>query len=205
MLPQAPPGRLHVLLQRTREEVFEPYYVPEVPLVRFDAYGRHDRMFGWVALRADRLTDLLNLHEELLLTDVAIENLEDGVTRSVDEILIRRSDLIAVRASGPRGDETRRRLTRSHPIALQSGDYLIGGYLHAPPGSDPVASLAERPLMVPLTDAWIEYWSGGERAQQTSGTMIVNREHVDRIRVVTDEDLVDGLLLPSPIGERAAS
>ena len=105
MLPQAPPGRLHFILQRTREEVFEPDYVPEVPLVRFDAYGRHDRVFGWVGLRADRLTDLLNAHEELLLTDVEIEDLEDGVTRSVDEILIRCSDLIAVHASGPRGTQ----------------------------------------------------------------------------------------------------
>ncbi len=205
MLPQAPPGRLHFILQRTREEVFEPDYVPEVPLVRFDAYGRHDRVFGWVGLRADRLTDLLNAHEELLLTDVEIEDLEDGVTRSVDEILIRCSDLIAVHASGPRGDATRRRLTRSHPIALQSGAYLIGGYLHAPPGRDPIASVDERPLMVPLTDAWIEYWSGGERTRQASGTMIVNREQVDWMRVVTDEDLVDGLLRPSPSRDRVAS
>ena len=205
MLPQAPPGPLHFILQRTREEVFEPDYVPEVPLVRFDAYGRHHRLFGWVALRADRLTDLLNGHEELLLTDVEIEDLEDGVTRSVDEILIRRGDLIAVHASGPRGDEIRRRPMRTHPIALRSGDYLIGGYLHATPGSDPVASLAERPPMVPLTDAWIEYWSGGERARQSSGTIIVNREQVDRIRLVTDEELLDSLLLPPPTGQRAAS
>jgi hypothetical protein len=205
MLPQTPPDRLHFILQRTPEEVFEPDFVSDVPLVRFVAFGRHHRVFGWVRLRADRLTDLLNTHEELLLTDVEIESLEDRVTQSVDEVLIRCSELIAVHASKPRGDEARRRLTRTHPIAIQSGNYLIGGYLHAPPGSDPIASMGERPLMVPLTDAWIEYWSGGERTKQSSGTIIVNREQVDWMRVVTDEDLFSDLLRLSPTPDRMAS
>jgi hypothetical protein len=205
MLPQTPPDRLHFILQRTPEEVFEPDFVSDVPLVRFVAFGRHHRVFGWVRLRADRLTDLLNTHEELLLTDVEIESLEDRVTRSVDEVLIRCSELIAVHASKPRGDEARRRLTRTHPIAIQSGNYLIGGYLHAPPGSDPIASMGERPLMVPLTDAWIEYWSGGERTKQSTGTIIVNREQVDWMRVVTDEDLFSDLLRLSPTPDRMAS
>jgi hypothetical protein len=205
MLPQTPADRLHFILQRTPEEVFEPDSASDVPLVKFVAYATHHRVFGWVRLRADRLTDLLNSHEELLLTDVEIESLEDGATRSVDEILIRCSELTAVHASGPRGDEARRRLTRSHAIAIQSGNYLIGGYLHAPPGSDPIASFGERPLMVPLTDAWIEYWSGAERTKQSSGTIIVNRERVDWMRVVTDEDLFDGLLRPSPPPDQMAS
>ena len=205
MLPQTPPDRLHLNLQRTPEEVFEPDYASDVPLVQFVAFGTHDRVFGWVRLRADRLTDLLNTHEELLLTDVEIENLEDGAIRSVDEVLIRCSELIAVHASKPRGDEARRRLTRTHPIAIQSGNYLIGGYLHAPPGSDPIASMGERPLMVPLTDAWIEYWSGGERTKQSSGTIIVNRERADWMRVVTDDDLFGDLLRPSPAPDRMAS
>ncbi len=205
MLPQAPPDRLHFILQRTPEEVFEPDFASDVPLVRFVAFGRHHRVFGWVRLRADRLTDLLNTHDELLLTDVEIESLEDGATRSVDEVLIRCSELIAVHASKPRGDEARRRLTRTHPIAIQSGNYLIGGYLHAPPGSDPIASMGERPLMVPLTDAWIEYWSGGERTKQSSGTIIVNREQVDWMRVVTEEDLFSDLLRLSPTPDRMAS
>ena len=87
-------------------------------------------------------------------------------------------------------------------IAIQSGNYLIGGYLHSPPGSDPIANVGERPLMVPLTDAWIEYWSGAGRTTQSIGTIIVNREQVDWMRVVTDEDLFGGLLRPAPIPDR---
>ena len=194
MLPQTPPDRLHFSLQRSAEEVFEPDYASDVPLVQFVAFGAHDRVFGWVRLRADRLTDLLNAHEELVLSDVEIESLKDGATRSIDEFVIRCDELIAVHAGEPRGDEARRRLTRTHAIAIQSGNYLIGGYLHAPPGSDPIASARERPPMVPLTDAWIEYWSASGRTHQSSGTIIVNRTRADSIRVVTDEDLFGGLL-----------
>jgi hypothetical protein len=109
-----------------------------------------------------------------------------------------------VRAGEPRGDEARRRPTRTHAIAIQSGNYLIGGYLHASPGSDPMASARERPPMVPLTDAWIEYWSASGRTHQSSGTIVVNRERADWIRVVTDDDLFGGLLRPTPTPDRMA-
>jgi hypothetical protein len=202
MPPQTPPDRLQLILQRTPEDVFEPDRASDVPLVQFAAFGRDHRMFGWVRLRADRLTDLLNSHSELLLTHVEIESLEDGAIGAVEEVLISCRELIAVHASGPRGDAPHRRRTRAHAIAIQSGNYLIGGYVHAPPGNDPISHIHERPLMVPLTDAWIEYWSGCDRTTQSIGTIIVNREQIDWMRVVTDEDLYGGLLRPSPIPDR---
>ncbi len=190
--------RLHFILQRTSEEVFEPDSVCEAPLVRFVAYGREHRLFGWVHLRAERLTDLINTHRELELSDVEIESLEDGRTRGVDRVLIDLGELIAVHASGPRGDASLRLRTRMHPVALQSGSYLIGGHLHVAPGADPVRSFRERPGMIPLTDAWIEYWSGGQRTKHAIGTIIVNREAVEWVRTVTDDELLDGTLAPLP-------
>lgn len=200
-----PPGRLHIALQRTSEEAFEPDSVAEVPLVRFAAYDRDHRVFGWVRLGADRLTDLLNDHDELLLSDVQIESLENGTTRSADEILVRCRDLVAVHASGPRGDEALRHRTRTHPIAIQAGNFLIGGHLHAAPGDAPLASVRDRPVMVPLTDAWIEYWSGAVRTKHAIGTIIVNRFQADWIRLVTDEDLADGMLRPAPDGQASTA
>jgi hypothetical protein len=203
MPPRPPSRRLHLILQPTAEEIFEPEAVADAPLVRFIAYGVDYRVFGWVRLRADRLTDLLNAHEELHLAEVEIESLEDGITQSVDQIIIQRRDLIAVHAAGPRGDQALRQRTRTHPIALQSGNYVIGGHLHADPGADPIASVGGRPAMVPLTDAWIEYWSRGERKYQSTGTIVVNREAADWMRVVTDEDLIEGWLRPLFPGVRA--
>ncbi|MEO8229702.1 MAG: hypothetical protein ABI628_08065 [Chloroflexota bacterium] len=203
MLPNSPSGRLLLVLQPTAEEVFEPDGVADAPLVHFIAYGVHQRVFGWVRLREDRLTDLLNAHEELHLAEVEIESLDDGITKAVDEIILHRRELIAVHATGPRGDPALRHRTRTHPMAIQSGNYLIAGHVHADPGADPIVSVGVRPAMLPLTDAWIEYWSGGERKHQSTGTIVVNRDGADWIRVVTDEDLIDGVLRPtSPVARR---
>jgi len=197
------PARLSLELQRLPEDVFEPDFVAEAPLVRFVAYARHRRMFGWVRLRADRLTDLLNAHEELLLADAEAESFVDGVTRAARRLVVRRRDLVAVHASGPRGDESRRRRTRTYPVAVQSGSFLIGGLLHAPPDADPMATFFSRPPMVPLTDAWIEFWSAGERRIDLwTGTLIVNRNRADAVWPVTEHDLADGLLRPAVLRER---
>ena len=200
----SPSSRLRLVLQPTSEEVFEPDSVSDAPLVRFIAYADHQRIFGWVRLTADRLTDLLNAHDELHLVDAEVEDLDEGGIRSVDDLVIRCRELIAVDATGPRGDVARRRRTRRHPIAVQSGSYMIGGHVHAVPGSDPIASATDRPAMFPLTDAWIEYWSGTERIHESTGTILVNRERTDWMRVVTDDDLIDGRLRPWAPSDRDA-
>jgi hypothetical protein len=197
------PERLCFHLQQTPEEVFEPDAVPEAPLVRFVAYAGRQRVYGWVRLREDRLTDLLNSHDELCLTDAEVEDLVDGRVRPVHELLIRVSDLVAVHASGPRGAEVLRRRTRSHPVALQCGKYLVGGHLHAVPGVDPIDDFRRRPAMVPLTDAWIEYWPEGRRTKQAIGTIIVNRHQAEWIRCVSDEDLLEGLMHPEGLAPSA--
>jgi hypothetical protein len=191
-----PDLRLQFVLQRTPEEVFEPDSVGEAPLVRFVAYAREHRLSGWVHLRADRLTDLLNAYRELELCDVEIERLADGEAHVADRIVIDVGELVAVHASGPRGDVSLRHRTRTHPLAMQSGSYLIGGHLHAVPGEDAVRSFRERPGMVPLTDAWIEYWSDGQRMRHAIGTIIANRDAVDWVRAVTDDELLDGTITP---------
>ncbi len=193
-----PPRPLHFVLQRSFEEIFEPDSVSEAPLVRFSAYASHYRIFGWVRLRADRLTDLLNAHDELLLKDVEIEDLDDGTRYACEMIQVATRELVAVQAAGPRGDEALRHRTRAHAIVIRTGSYLVAGHLHAEPGTDPIESIRRRAAMVPLTDAWLEYWSDGTPRRHGVGTIVVNREAADSIRLVTDDDLADGLLqLPS--------
>ena len=204
MPPGDSPARLCLDFQRRPEDVFEPGYVAEAPLVRFVAYALRRRVSGWVRLRADRLTDLLNAHEELLLAEVQAEGLLDGDRREMSELLIPRRDLIAVHASGPRGDEALRRPTRRHPIVVQAGNFLIGGLLHAPAGVDPMVDFQERLPMVPLTDAWIEFWLDGRRRTDLwSGTLVVNREQAQSVRLVSAIDLAEGLLRPTVLRERA--
>ena len=168
------PSRLHLVLQPTFEEVYEPDFLSETPLIRFVAYGSEHRVYGWVRLEADRLTDLLNACQELHLEDVEIASHNDGSTRSVEEFVISRDDLVGVHASGPAGDETMRQPTRTYPIAMQCGDYLIGGRIHVLPGD--------------------------ERRHRSTGTIIVNRDRADWIRQVTERELVAGYLRPMRSG-----
>jgi hypothetical protein len=199
-----PPAPLHLTLQRTHEEIFEPDSVSEAPLVRFSAYAAHHRIFGSVRLHADRLTDLLNTHDDLLLSDVEIEDLDEGSRRSSDESRVAIRDLIAVFASGPRGDGALRHRTRAHAVVIRAASYLIAGHLHVEPGIDPIESLRRRPAMIPLTDAWLEYWPDGSPRRHGAGTIIFNRDAADTIELVTDDDLIEGILQPFT-APRAAS
>lgn len=186
----AEPSRLCLVLERVSEEVHEPEFVATLPLVGFEAFVPGGRVFGWVRLDADRLTDMLNAHEELQLINVIIEHL-GGATVTADEAIVRRGELIAVRARGPRGDAALREPTLTHPVVVESGPYLIGGHLHAAPGANPMLRILGREPMVPLTAAWITHRSDGDPRLQPVGTIIVNRELATRIARVTEEELAE--------------
>lgn len=190
-------GPLTLRLDAAQEDAFEPDSVAEAPLLRFEAFLADARQFGLVRLNAARLTDLLNAHSTLQIHQARVESLVDGSIRSVEELDVPRATLVAVLATGPRGDPALRRWTRSHPIAVQAGHFLIGGYAHTTQLGDPLANLLDRPPMIPLTDAWIEYWPDGVRRRQWIGTIVFNRDQTDWIRVVTEADLEFGQLRPT--------
>ncbi len=190
-------GTLTLRLDALPEDAFEPDSVAEPPLLRFEAFLAEECVFGLVRLEAARLTDLLNTHEALRLHEVRIESLVDGSVRSAPELEVARSAVVAVRATGPRGNPALRRWTLTHPVAVQAGDFLIGGYAHATSGVDPLASIVERPPMVPLTDAWMEYWRCRERRRQWIGTIVFNRDRAAWIRIVGEADLEFGRLRPT--------
>lgn len=181
MASTMPDGRLHLLLQPTDEAVYEPEFLLDAPLVRFVAYQDARRLSGWISLAADRLTDLLNACDELALEEVKVAGFDETRLEWADELLIRRADLVAVHASGPPGDPSQWLQSEPHPIIVRSGRYVIGGILHATPGLEPLADLAARPPMVPLTDAWIEYRLDDAVLHHARGTIIINRERADFI------------------------
>ena len=177
-----PGGRVQLHLQQSAEEVFEPEFLRDVPLIRFAAYRANDRLFGWVRLRESRLTDLLNACDSISLENVEVSDFARGSVRAIEHAVVRREELVAIHASGPRGDAIQRRPTNTAPVAVWAGNYLIAGRLHLAPGDEPVESFHRRAPMVPLTEAWIEYWSGEERPHRSTGTIIVNRNLVELVR-----------------------
>ncbi len=157
--------------------------------VEFVAYGEDCVLSGVVRMAADRLTDMLNEHDEYLLVDVLVEGLAGDRAVEVTEVLVSRDELLLVHAAGPRGNQDRRHRTRSHPVAVQMGPYHVRGYLHALPGADPVQAMRRRKAMVPLTDAWIEFPAATGRQRRRVGTVVVNRERIDWIVPAIDDEV----------------
>ena len=152
---------------------------PLPPLVDFVAYAEDRILSGRVRLAAERLTDMLNDHDEYVLRDVLVERLLDASAIEVAEVVVRRDDLLVVHAAGPRGSQARRHRTRQHPLAIQLGPYHVRGYLHALPGSDPLLAIRRRKAMVPLTDARIEWAVGADHHRRRVGALLINREQLD--------------------------
>lgn len=182
-------ARLRLVLERVPEEVHEPELTAIQPLIGFDAFASGQRIHGWVRLDADRLTDTLNAHLTLHLVNVLVEDLRTGTSVAADEAVVHRDALVAVRASGPRGDPSLRRDTIGHAMLVEAGPFLVGGYLHAAPGTDPLARVRGGDPMIPLTEAWIASRSGDDGLHRRFGTVIVNRHLVTRFRAVSEADL----------------
>jgi hypothetical protein len=157
--------------------------------VEFAAYAEDCRLFGFMRLRADRMTDVLNDQSDYSLTDVMVVRLADGVATQMVGLTVHRDELLAVRAAGPRGDPARRSRRRPFPITLQTGPYIIHGYVHGFPGADPIQQIRRRLPMVPLTESWIEYQSAGQQHRARVGTIIVNHESWDWARLSRDDEV----------------
>ena len=158
-----------------------------LPLLEFVAYAEDCVLYGHVRLASERLTDMLNTHDEFELVDVMVERLDGQGAIEIKEVLVRRDELLLVHATGPRGNLERRTRTREHPLAVRIGPYDVRGSLHASPGHDPLMTILQRRPMVPMTDAWIEYMAGGERRRRKVGALIVNREQIDTVAHAVDE------------------
>jgi hypothetical protein len=153
--------------------------------VAFVAYGEDCILSGRAVLDADRLSDMLNDHDEYLVSGLVVERFDEVAPFELDdEIAVPRDEIFMVHASGPRGDANRRHRTMPQRLALTMGPYRVRGFFHSLPGADPVVALRRRKAMVPLTDVRIEYTIHDQRREVTVDTVIVNREQVDWVEAV---------------------
>jgi len=158
-------------------------------LVAFVAYGEDCVVRGEATLAGDRLTDMLNDHHEYLLTAVTVDSFVSDRPLVVAEIVIPRDEILLVHAMGPRGSVGRRHHTTPQRLAIRLGPYEVLGSFHALPGADPVAAFRRRKSMVPITDARIGYAVRGTWHETRVETLIVNREQVDWVGLVVDDEV----------------
>jgi len=198
--------RLRVAFHRSGREADSdalptvPDTTPTLPMVDFVAYAEDCLLSGRVRLRAERLTDMLNEHDEIELVDVMVERLDAPGAIEVREVLVRRDEIVLVHATGPRGQRARRQRTRQHPVVIGMGRYDVRGYIHALPGSDPLTAIRRRKTMVPLTDATIDYLSGGVHQRRRVGAVVINRDQIVVMGHALDEDL-ETVDLPLPVDQ----
>ncbi len=156
-------------------------------LVPFVGYTTDRRLMGHVTCENERLSDLLQRSSVVHLREAYVETFADERVVSLGEVDVDRDELFAVEAAGPRGEGQRRVHTVRHRLQVQLGPYTVLGHLHVLPGAQPLANLARRAPMVPLSDATIAYLSGGELRMRDVSTLIINRYLADWVRANEDE------------------
>ncbi len=152
---------------------------------------------GRLELRAERVTDQLNAEATIQLVDVVLEGLTDGRQVTSPTFSISRSELCAVKAGPPRGSQAFWTPTEPHRLQAQIGPYTVLGRLHAPPGREALPSLAERDVMVPLTDATIAYLIAGILEVRDCETLIINRELASWLRDADADPVGPPTLVPA--------
>lgn len=171
--------------------------------IEFSGYTEDCRVFGYLRLDGERLSDALNDREQMELDSVLLLALEDNRAVELRTLTVRRDEIVAVRASGPRGNAARRIRTRPSPVAVKLGPYLVHGYVHGPPGSDPLRRLRGQRPMVPMTEAWIEYVAAGVRHRARVGPLIVNTTFLDWAERSSETDVRLDLPVEMRIDPRA--
>lgn len=186
---------LRVVLQRARGVADAPGdrlgpTARRAPSVEFVAYAEDCILSGRIRLEAERLTDMLNERDEILLSDVMVERHDSAGTVEISEIRVARDEILLAQATGPRGSQARRRRTRQHPLVLRVGPYQVHGYFHERPGLEPLAAILRRQVMVPITDAWIEYPTDVGPHRIRVGAILINRDHIDGVAHGEEQDIL---------------
>src|SRR3712207_5056097 len=109
-----------------REATETPGTLRQIEIV---AYAADCRISGYVSVQAERLTDVLNADGELHLRDAMLVSHKDGLARVIDQIEVRRDELLAVWATGPRGSRLLRLRTRPDRVTIRMGPYTVRGFL----------------------------------------------------------------------------
>ena len=154
--------------------------------IDFMAFAADCTVTGKMTMFGERLTDFLNGQERFRVHHLECESLEDGHRAAIDSMSLERNDLLAVVATGPRGNEKQRVTLQTNRLQVSVGPYLILGRIHTKPGADAVASVMKRDPMIPLTHATIAYEVAGSIVARDLATVIVNRMLVDWISPTTE-------------------
>jgi hypothetical protein len=156
--------------------------------IEFSAYADDYTVRGEIALERERLADWLESADDIDVTGLTLRALDDGRELDLPSAQIRREELCAVSATGPRGRPDRRIRTRAYPMRAVVGPYTIVGYFQALPTADPWTMLQRRQI-VALSPARIMFEVAGEHVEETHGGLLVMHSKIDSLDYASDADV----------------
>jgi hypothetical protein len=150
--------------------------------VELTAFTGDRRIRGAIPLTDDRLSDMLNSVQRIVLRGAEVRDLGDGMPPQIADVTLAIGSITVVLSNGRRGVETRRARSDVHRIRIGIDRFIVAGFLHVPAGQpidatsrQPAAVLVGRDLLVPLTDATVTYELGGQRVREPAETVLINR------------------------------
>jgi len=167
--------------------------------IEFRAYADDYTVRGDVALGADRLAEFLEATHDIDVDNLDLRALDDGREHHLRSGLIRREELCAVTATGPRGRTDRRLRTRAYPMRVAVGPYSVIGYFQATPTADPWTMLQRRQI-VALSPARISFDVAGERVEETHDALLLMRVKIESLEEATDGEVKLDQEIDDPIG-----
>ena len=151
-------------------------------LVPFVGYSVGRRFIGYVECGTERLPEMLNHNQHVIIRDAYVESFDDDTITNLGDGELDRSILYAIEAP-PGGIETSRRIrTPRQRLQVQLGPYTALGLLDVPEGQLPLPGIDGAGPMVQLSDATLGYSSHGQPNLRDVGTLLVNREKLDWVR-----------------------
>jgi hypothetical protein len=177
--------------------------------IDFVGFTGNARIVGQIPLADDRLSDMLNSVARVVVRGATLEDLDTGRT-DVGDVPIPCGDFLVVAGTGRRGLENLRKRTIQRRVVMSLGRFTVTGSLHVSPSADaasrggkPDELLVGRDLLVPLTEATVEYERAGKLESEAWQTLLVNRARARWIEAA-DDAMVSVLADDSVIPRRSS-
>jgi hypothetical protein len=167
-------------------------------------FAANRRVSGAIPLADDRVSDMLNSVQRVVMRHALIEDLDSDAPGQTADVTLAIGSIVAVLVSGRPGSEARRQRTERVRARIGLTRFVVSGSLHvparadaAPDSTDPAVVLAGRDMLVPLTDATISYDRADVPTSEHHETILVNRAYatwidLDGAEAGRDSDLVAG-------------
>jgi hypothetical protein len=160
--------------------------------IDFLAFTSDRKISGRIMLADDRLSDMLNAVTRLVIRDATVDELNEERAPRAADVTIAIGEMLVVVGTGPRGSEQLRKKWLKRRASVGVGRFVIEGDLgypsdeSLPESEDPAIVLANRDLLVPLTDATITYDRFGVVVEEAYETILFNRSRAGWIDVAQE-------------------